>query len=193
MTGAHLSSTFFCARGRDRGTMTVALGLQFLSSFFSYIWGYNNRCIFAFNGSLIFFARLVEMIGAATASMGTVSVLAYLRHLETLDVTRGTAARVQDMAVDIGVVGCRVCRSSELQKIEGAYVSNRSEDSPLPLHSEPTFPIVHRLAQSQSSMVHLYYLFSLPDMQLLLSHGFQSTSVCWRSRWSIFTRMFVRS
>ena len=78
------------------------------------------RCIFTFNGSLIFFTRPVEIIVAGAASTGTASVLANLRHLVALDVTRRTAARVQDMVVDIGVVGCRACRVSKLRKIDGA-------------------------------------------------------------------------
>lgn len=60
------------------------------------------------------------MIGTAAASADTASVLANRRHLVALNVTRGAAARVQDMAVDIGVVGCRACRMSKLQKIDDA-------------------------------------------------------------------------
>jgi hypothetical protein len=46
-------------------------------------------------------------MGAIAASEDTISVLANRRHRAAVGVTRGTAARVQDMAVDIGVVGCR--------------------------------------------------------------------------------------
>jgi hypothetical protein len=48
-------------------------------------------------------------MGAVAASEDAISVLAKRRHLAAVGVTRGTAARVQDMAVDIGVVGCRDC------------------------------------------------------------------------------------
>jgi hypothetical protein len=62
-------------------------------------------------------------MGTVADSVDTVSVLANRRHLAALDVTRGTAARVQDMAEDIGVVGCRECSMSGSRKSMGAYVS----------------------------------------------------------------------
>jgi hypothetical protein len=58
-------------------------------------------------------------MGAVAASEDAISVLAKRRHLAAVGVTRGTAARVQDMAVDIGVMGCRDCRMSKVQKIDG--------------------------------------------------------------------------
>jgi hypothetical protein len=63
---------------------------------------------------VIFLARWVEMIGGVAVPVDTASVLANRRHREALYVARGTAARVHDMAVDIGDVGCRECRVSKL-------------------------------------------------------------------------------
>jgi hypothetical protein len=63
---------------------------------------------------VIFLARCVEIIGGVAVPVDTASVLANRRHLEAPYVARGTAARVHDMAVDIGVVGCRECRMSKL-------------------------------------------------------------------------------
>jgi len=60
-----------------------------------------------FNGSEIFLGRCVATIGGFAASTATASVLANRRHIEACNVARGTAARVQVMAVDIGVAGCR--------------------------------------------------------------------------------------
>lgn len=50
-------------------------------------------------------------------------MLANLRHREILNAPRGTVARVQHMAVDMGVVDCRVGRVLKLGKIESAYIS----------------------------------------------------------------------
>jgi hypothetical protein len=117
ITGAHLLSIFFGSGCRERGTITSDVGVQFLVSFLSYSSGYRIRCIFALSDTGTFFGRCVESIGAIAASAATVSVLAYRRHLVALYVIRGTAARVQDMAVDIGVMGCRDCPLSKLQKL----------------------------------------------------------------------------
>jgi hypothetical protein len=49
-------------------------------------------------------------------------MLANRRHLEAVDVRRGTAARVLDMAVDMSAVGCRECQMSRLKIVgTGAY------------------------------------------------------------------------
>jgi len=61
----------------------------------------------------------VEGIGASVESpaTATVSVLANRRHRAILNVARGTEARVQDMAVDIGCV-------VDALKFNVAYVSH---------------------------------------------------------------------
>jgi hypothetical protein len=81
-----------------------------------------------FNGSVIFFGRCVDRIGGFAPSTDTASVLANRRHAEALNVTRGTAALVHDMVVDIGVAGCRGYQMSNVQKIVGAGLCKPSSD-----------------------------------------------------------------
>jgi hypothetical protein len=74
------------------------------------------------SGSGLFFGRGEDSIGAAVACAGTASMLANRRHLKAVDVRRGTAARVLDMAVDMSAVGCRECQMSRLKIVgTGAY------------------------------------------------------------------------
>lgn len=60
------------------------------------------RCILTPSASGTFFSLDNDNIDARDGFADTISVLACLRHSFAVDVTRGTAARVQDMAVDIG-------------------------------------------------------------------------------------------
>lgn len=70
--------------------------------------------------SLIFFGLAEDKIGCDDGSTTTASVLAYLRHGIILDVTRGTTARVHDMAVDMTL--CRwVVAIAMFEPLENQY------------------------------------------------------------------------